>query len=387
MNIKKIIRKTFFLVVCAVFVGLLSWVGCLYVRFSHHDCAPLRIRTFDFHNDPYHPSVKYFPNGWNGYKYWMVESPFSPDCLPRRDANEVPEIQVSQDGVHWEWPGGLENPLVRLTRYELDDYVFCSDPHIVMRGDIMEVWYRRTNWDGKQDYMDHSLRKVVSTDGVHWSEEIIVTEVKNNERLLRIRPEIIGYELVSPVPIYQSERNGYAMYFVSKLVDSKRKQHLTVELSYLRDGEEWTPARTCHLHGASVNPWHIDVQCFDGIYWLTVLDDSANQLSLWKSTDGLNFIYARTLLEGGIVGSFYGNKLYRACLVKAENRYLLYFTGDDGYNSYIGLMEGDSPETLEIVAVDGNHRNYLDFVVGVCYRMECLFAPFSTKVRRRFRNY
>ena len=45
------------------------------VRFLLFGKTPLEIKTPDGYNEPYHPSVLYFENGWKGYRYWMAFTP------------------------------------------------------------------------------------------------------------------------------------------------------------------------------------------------------------------------------------------------------------------------------------------------------------------------
>lgn len=70
--------------------------------------APLSIETPDGYNEPYHPSVVFFENGWHGYHYWMAFTP-----MPKKAANnpyidrwECPCVYASNDGIHFEMPGG-----------------------------------------------------------------------------------------------------------------------------------------------------------------------------------------------------------------------------------------------------------------------------------------
>ena len=315
--------------------------------------APLTIRTFDGLDDPYHPSVSYFPQGWNGYRFWMTESPFSLEAVPYRDVNEIPSIHVSQDGIHWEEPPGLINPIVSMSREDVDKLDYYSDPHIVMRDNTMEVWYRKTERHGEVgNHEDVSLRKVCSTDGVHWSDEIIIN-----------KPQQEGSHACVPglflCPTLLWNTDGYTMYAV-RYRNSENAGSVVV--THSRDGNTWSDEKLCHLEGAPCQPWHIDVQCYDGVYWLVVYDRNRDVISLWKSTDGINFAYVRELLRPSHVrGSFYRCALYRACLVRVESRYYLYFTASDIWDTYIGIMVGDSPESLEIISVDGEDRGVWEY--------------------------
>src|SRR5574344_906898 len=67
----------------------------------------ITIPTYDKSNETTHPKVLYFENGFNGYKYWMVSTPY-----PGNDAYlENPSIVVSNDGVNFIEPPGIKNPV------------------------------------------------------------------------------------------------------------------------------------------------------------------------------------------------------------------------------------------------------------------------------------
>jgi len=68
--------------------------------------------TYDGSGQAVHPDLVYFPDGWgkdregNNWNYWLVMTPFP----NRKDNYENPSILVSDDGVKWRTPPGLENP-------------------------------------------------------------------------------------------------------------------------------------------------------------------------------------------------------------------------------------------------------------------------------------
>ncbi len=81
-------------------------------------CLPLKIVTPGNINQPYHPSVLFFENGFEGYKYWMAESPYPiRSILPYRDRWETPCIHFSNDGKKWE--SIKDNPIDDLTEEEI----------------------------------------------------------------------------------------------------------------------------------------------------------------------------------------------------------------------------------------------------------------------------
>ena len=110
---------------------------------AKYNQAPLSIKTFEGSNSPYHPSVLYFEEGWNGYKYWMSETPYSPKSKPYRDRNECPSIHVSNDGIVWTEIN--LNPIDNLAGKQVEELEYFSDPHLVFANDRLECWYHLRN--------------------------------------------------------------------------------------------------------------------------------------------------------------------------------------------------------------------------------------------------
>jgi hypothetical protein len=68
----------------------------------------LNIPTYDGSGQNVHPSLVYFEEPFNSWKYWMAITPYA-------DSNEDlenPSIVVSNDGNTWQVPEGLTNPII-----------------------------------------------------------------------------------------------------------------------------------------------------------------------------------------------------------------------------------------------------------------------------------
>ncbi len=45
--------------------------------------TPIQIDIPNFlPNHPWHPSVVYIEDGWNGHQWWLAQTPFSPNNVP-----------------------------------------------------------------------------------------------------------------------------------------------------------------------------------------------------------------------------------------------------------------------------------------------------------------
>lgn len=337
-------KKAFYslLIITFIIASYLLYISHLYRELIPYNSAPLCIRTFDGLNCPYHPAVIYAKEGWSKYKYWMAETPYSPETKPYRDKNECPSIHYSNDGINWE---EKHNPIDTLSCEDIKNLDYFSDPHLVMRNDTIECWYRITrrykDFDNRKDV--HLLRKK-STDGLNWTErEVLVSCAQDTS--------CIGKMIVSPAIIYKD--SSYYMWYVNSEGDTRG-----ISFATSRNGKVWRGKTDCNIYGQEREPWHIDVAFIDGQYYLTIYD--YEDITIYRSRDKHNFHKIKTLLTPSKIGSYYGRGLYRACLIKDE-QYKLYFSADDGFNTYIGLMAGDEIECMNVID-NGKHATFLDLL-------------------------
>ena len=71
--------------------------------------VPLDIPTYEHSGQAVHPDVVRFAVAWQGWEYWMAMTPFPKG----KEAFENPSILVSHDGLRWQVPTGLSNPLAQ----------------------------------------------------------------------------------------------------------------------------------------------------------------------------------------------------------------------------------------------------------------------------------
>lgn len=336
------------IILIAVFV---AFIVCKWMSLKAYNQKPLEIKTFDRLDSPYHPSVLYFSEGWNGWKYWMAETPFSPKCTPYRDRNECPSIHVSNDGVRW--TEIANNPISDLSEKEVRELDYFSDPHLVKKDGMVECFFRHTRRHGKvDDFSDVTILKSVSGDGLQWSDPKIV-----------LKP---AFPVVSPAMTYEEER--YRMWYVDS---EDHHQSRNICMIHSDDGNNWSEPTTCELHGHNINPWHIDIQKVDGYLYLTVYD--FNNITLWCSgiDKPTKFEYVQTIFRPAAkkYGSFYSNGLYRACMTESDRGLELYFSADDSKQTFIGRMvcpkeriDHTGPMRFEFATEKGKHSNFGEFI-------------------------
>lgn len=315
-------------------------------RLDIYNQSPLHINTFDGANSPYHPSVKYRKEGFGGYSYIMSETPFFLS-LPAvgdnyRDQYECPSMHYSHDGIHWE--NMIENPIDKLTPEEIANRDYFSDPDLVETPEGLECWYRINRRYGNESNQENViLLRRKSSDGVHWSDREVIADLQNAD------PNIgLGRVVISQTLLF--ENASYKCWFVDNIHLNKEQVCYSESTD---DARSWINKRPVKLNGPKITPWHLHILRDGNVLWLTIYDH--RNISLWKSKSETEFDFVKTLITPCEVhGSFYSHNTYRACMLRLpDNRYRLYFSADDMFRSYIGVMEGDSPETMNVISIDG----------------------------------
>lgn len=111
--------------------------------------------TYDKSGITIHPSVIDMGRKWNGYRWWLADTPFKDD----NDQLENPSVWGSNDRVNWEVPKGLVNPLQLPPAGG-----YHSDTEIVYDPDTgqMICYWREVSSGGPY------LRAMTSTNGSSW---------------------------------------------------------------------------------------------------------------------------------------------------------------------------------------------------------------------------
>lgn len=253
--------------------------------------------TYDSSGQAIHPDIVYFPDEWNGYKYWMVMTPY-----PYYNSNaENPSILVSNDGSSWEIPPGLTNPII-----DSPSPGYNADPDIVYNNDTEELWvYFFRYW------MDTGLVKLTlmkSSDGVNWSEpEYLITwdrNIQDNER---------SYAVV---------KQGSDWHYWTQCFDAPSD----IYYRHSTDGKNWSGAQSVtFLQVPSALPWHLDVIYVptELEYWMLFNVYTAGELYLAKSTDRRNWtLYTNAVLSPSNYGWDNG-QIYRPTLLYDSSSHLI----------------------------------------------------------------
>lgn len=291
--------------------------------------SPLNIETYDGGNEGLHPSCLYFKEGWNGYKFWFVFTPYK----GMNDAIENPCMYVSQDGENFESLEGA-NPLDDITLPKEQEY--NSDPELVYNSDLnrIECWWRRVQRD-KYPTDDGKNREIIyrrfTYDGRTWSEKEVMLDLKNPFDETRL--------CISPALIYE---DGIYRMWCSSAEDFEGK-YRTINYYEMIDGGMMELKSKHHLKKGTIS--HLDVIHENSKYWLIGNEAriEGNPLKLYSFISPVNdeYKYEGVVLTRGRRGRWDDRVTYRPSVVKVDNSLCLYYSayGSNPITSnHVGLI-------------------------------------------------
>lgn len=308
----------------------------VYVRNANTNAkAPLDIVSAYGNIYNYHPSVQYFENGWNGYKYWCAFTPYE-KC---NDMYENPHILASNDLKTWVEPKGFSNPLEPMPPDYEHGQIYNSDTELVYNTDTgkLECWWRF--FDRPHD--NHViLRRKTTSDGVHWSEreDMIVADMST-------------YDFLSPAIIYE---NGiYKMWAINE------NTRYSLDYRESADGKNWSEIRHIDVKydDNELYHWHLDVihtakgyEMAISAYYPKTRDRQHMDLYYTYSPDNITYTKAELLFSPSRNTSKWDNQgLYRSSLLYADGKYYLFYSGLDTKRgpSGLGLVSGTNPFNMK----------------------------------------
>ena len=289
--------------------------------------------------DVWHPSVVYTPRRWNGHRWWMSESPYSPRHIaPYTDRWELPCIHYSDNGLTWKPVAG--NPIDDITAEDIEQHNYLSDPHLVFKDGVLYCYYRYTLLENRQLRGNKTLLyRKSSTDRQHWSERELIADLRKKEDVA-----IWGEQIISQSVLWNEAKQMWECWYVDGSGD---KIDRGIRYVTSKDGVHWEKYKQCVVSLENDLPWHVDVQIYAGIYHMLCYTDD-NKLLLYTSGNGIDFEYRNVVLIPQ-PNTFYWERIYRACSVFDGRKYRIYFSGFDGELGRIGMLTTDDWK---------NYKNY-----------------------------
>lgn len=272
-----------------------------------------------------HPKVLYFPEGWNGYKFWMAYTPYPKG----RTSVENPSIAVSNDGINWELPGNFFNPLIGKPVRG-----YNSDTHLVYNEakNTLECWWREAYESIKVD----RIMRTTTKDGVIWTTpEEMYSDGKNMNHL-------------SPsISIIDGE---YHMFYCDA------KNIVMMKSPYSDHPTEWSEDKTLPVAWDGLLPWHMDMiigddGCAEIIVCAYTPGESNNSADLYYLTYDLlknescepRLILSRSENSRDI----HSRSIYRSSILRIDGIYYIYFSCiSDSWKRHISLAYGEEITSL-----------------------------------------
>lgn len=309
---------------------------------------PLNIPTYDGGGEGLHPKCCYFPEGWNGAKFWLVLTPYK----GMNEAIENPCVYTSNNGLDFT-PVLSACPLddIGLSK----DMEYNSDPHLVYNPDLnrLECWWRRVYtgaYPQKSKCYSELLYRSYTTDGKVWSSKEQVFEYKNNVDATR--------GVICPVVHYE---NGKYIIWVSCSEDIHGSVRYIDCYEYSNNGSMYKINR---VHLKDCTPSHFDVVKKDSLYYLCTQDIGEIGFpyklfvmhSLWS-----NFESCGVVFTPGARGSWDSGRLYRPSITIVDGEWWMYYSAYRGVESHIGLIKFDAWSRLAPQSVDKDSWVYKRF--------------------------
>ena len=225
-----------------------------------------------------HPSALFFPEKWNGYRYWMAHTPYPAG----NDDHEDPNLAVSNDGITWVNAPGVPQPL--------DDAdgtpEYNSDVDLVMGPD--DTMYLFWRWyDSSLGSNQERMYYRTSKDGSNWTAKQLVWQYTQTT----LRPVSASFVF---------EDGKWTVWAVDITnISSARVIRMTSSGSAPTG---WSTATTCTLTGmpAAKAPWHLEVRKIGGQYVMLLC-------AVDSGTSGSNGILVLGVSTNGTAWTF-GNR-------------------------------------------------------------------------------
>lgn len=301
----------------------------------------LNIMCYDGDNQAIHTSTQYFPNGWNGYKFWMAYTPYT----FMDEFVENPSMACSNDGITWVEPVAGLNPMNAPLESERGQK-HNSDTSLVYRADLnrLEIWWRRVDRTLGTTF----LMRRTSTNGTTWT----ATETINNNW--------------GVCPVVKYENGKYRLWCYASSVNKIRYGEAT-EPSFNFGVAREIDTYTTPFEGKNYNMWHFDIrQNEQGLYemlgsYKAVEDTSGEtqQVFYSYSTDNITYSTPKIFMKTGRLGNFDSKMTYKPDFVKVGDKLHLYMTGKSVDQTWgTGLSISDTGNLFDVLGA-GN-----DFMLG-----------------------
>jgi len=211
-----------------------------------------------------HPSVVDMGALWNGYRYWMCDTPYAAGD----NQLENPSIWASNNRTDWVVPSGVTNPLVPPPGALVG---FHSDVELVYDPDgARMILYYRTAWFTAAVVTSIELFAITSTNGSTWTAPVKVADLLV-EPSARLSPAVVRMGV-----------NQWRMWLWGNDVTGSTRT-ATNPLG------PWAAPSALTLNGGPLHGWHGDVIRVGSTYYMAYSNVALEEMKVATSTDGIAF--------------------------------------------------------------------------------------------------
>jgi hypothetical protein len=291
----------------------------------------LSLATYDGSGQAVHPDIAFRPGGTR--PLWLAITPY-----PGGNAtDENPSLFQGADGLAWNVPVGVTNPIAH------PDAGYLSDPDIVFDPSSSQLFlYYRQVASGH-----NIIRLTRSDDGIAWRPPQVVASASD-------------HQIVSPTVVRGGPGAPWIMWSVDAGTAGCTARATKVEARTSSDGIHWKGPITTDLQQPGEVVWHIDVEWVPARdeYWAlynTYPPGSScvtGALYLARSDDGIHWRTAASpLARRGLVPAF-ADVIYRSTfLVDASATTVTFWFSGATYQVNTGYIWSAAVETRRVADV------------------------------------
>lgn len=283
-----------------------------------------------------HPSIFYFPDGWNGHKYWLATTPyphaygvFENPCIYYGDETNgrPPRVFTPISGTASGQYTIINNPVVKI----LSNQATNSDPDLWYDSSTGKLWLiSRDNGDASAMF-GFSLWAQDSLTGQAWKPRGTEPLWRCSTGPLEGKPEFLSPAILkigTKIRIYNlSGTAGVAPLDYVKNTGINWGLYI-MEGTTLENGGDFVFTRKAAILGKrGIEPWHMDMFVDSRTGYIYMICSAANRLTggtdvyLAESKNGFDFVlFAKPLL------ATYSHYRPTATLRESDNMLIVYFS-------------------------------------------------------------
>jgi hypothetical protein len=285
--------------------------------------------TYDGSGQTIHPDLVFIPSGFAGYYYWMATTPYR----DRNDDYENPSLLASIDGITWEVPSGIPNPLAGMPACDHN-----NDADLIYNANTNELWL----------YYQETRRSSAGCGTLN----------RNYLKLFKINA---SKSVSGPITIFDWDLNSSPLY-VSPAVVQVDSNHFylwtcnsvggQVYVSESPDGVNWGTFQAVNLGDTA---WHLNVTYVPvkGEFWMLYMPNSSGTTLNWAiSTDRVNWTPYK--VRGVLVASSasWDTNVYRGTVIyDAATDLLKIWYSTNTITPHTGYVTTDYSNMLDLIAI------------------------------------